>query len=121
MHNWPKETELADLNSMCHFANYLREFIPGFIDMVEPLKPYRKNGAKWEDYLLDKKAQQAPAKLRIQLKRIRLWLIQTTRRLVIISKRVDLSNSTSMPVTMDMRQCCANALRCTALPGPLRS
>ena len=36
--NWPKEQELADLNSMFHFANYLREFIPGFIDIVPPLK-----------------------------------------------------------------------------------
>ena len=28
--NWPEETELADVNSMFHFANYLREFIPNF-------------------------------------------------------------------------------------------
>ena len=42
--NWPKEKELADLNNMFHFANYLREFIPGFIDIVQPLKAYRKKG-----------------------------------------------------------------------------
>ena len=41
LRKWPKETELADLNSMFHFANYLREFIPGFIEIVEPLKVYR--------------------------------------------------------------------------------
>ena len=62
--NWPKEQELADLNSMFHFANYLREFILGFIEIVEPLKPYRKKGAKWEDSLQDKKAQAAADKLR---------------------------------------------------------
>ena len=64
LYNWPKETELADLNSLFHFANYLREFIPGFIDIVEPLKVYRKKGAKWEDYLQDKKAQEAAQALR---------------------------------------------------------
>ena len=52
------------MNSMFHFANYLREFIPGFIDLVQPLKAYRKKGAKWEDYLNDKKAQEAAERLR---------------------------------------------------------
>ena len=64
MAEWPEEAELADVNSLFHFANYLREFIPGFIELVKPLKPYRKKGAKWEDYLQDKKAQQAAEKLR---------------------------------------------------------
>ena len=30
LHDWPVETELADVNSMFHVANYLREFIPNF-------------------------------------------------------------------------------------------
>ena len=48
--NWPEEGELADVNSLFHFANYLREFIPNFTDIVQPLKQYRAKGAKWEDY-----------------------------------------------------------------------
>ena len=31
---------------------------------MEPLKAYRKKGAKWEDYLHDKKAQEATGNLR---------------------------------------------------------
>ena len=44
--NWPKEQELADLNSMFHFANYLREFIPGFIEIVEPFEGLPQKGCQ---------------------------------------------------------------------------
>ena len=36
---------MADVTSLLAFANDLREFIPGFHDLVAPLKPYRKQGA----------------------------------------------------------------------------
>ena len=53
---WPEEAELADVNSLFHFANYLQEFIPNFTDIVQPLKQYRAKGAKWEDYKKDPEA-----------------------------------------------------------------
>ena len=59
LHDWPVEAELADVNSMFHFANYLREFIPHFTDIVQPLKPYRAKRAKWEDYKNDPEAIKA--------------------------------------------------------------
>ena len=61
---WPKEESLADVCSLFHFANYLREFIPGFLEHTKALKPYRAKGAKWEAYLCDKEAQQASEWLR---------------------------------------------------------
>ena len=59
LRNWPEEEQLADLNSMFHFANYLREFISNFSEITAPLKPYRAKGAKWEDYQNDPKAMKA--------------------------------------------------------------
>ena len=61
---WLGETELADVNSLFHFANYLREFIPNFTDIVQPLKQYRAKGAKWEDYKKDPEAIKASKALR---------------------------------------------------------
>ena len=64
LHDWLEEKELADVNSLFHFANYLREFIPGFTDIVQPLKQYRAKGAKWDDYKNDLDAVAASKALR---------------------------------------------------------
>ena len=53
---WPDPQSTDDIVSFHAFANYLKEFIPGFVDIAQPLKAYRKKGAKWEDSLQDKKA-----------------------------------------------------------------
>ena len=64
LRTWPKEESLADLNSMFHFANYLREFIPDFHRLAAPLKAYRAKGAKWEAYVADEEAVKAAQGLR---------------------------------------------------------
>ena len=64
LRSWPQEESLADVNSLFHFANYLREFIPGFLEGTKALKPYRAKGAKWEAYQQDKEAMKASQWLR---------------------------------------------------------
>ena len=61
---WPQEETLSDVVSLYHFANYLREFIPGFDSLTAPLKKHRSKGARWEAYLEDKPAQEATRQLK---------------------------------------------------------
>lgn len=40
LNEWPDPQEICDIVSQHAFANYLREFIPRFVEIVQPLKPY---------------------------------------------------------------------------------
>lgn len=61
---WPEPKCIADLTSMFAFANYLRDFIPRFVEITDPLKQYRKKGASFDCYKDDDKAQRAVKNLR---------------------------------------------------------
>ena len=46
-----------------HFVEYLKEFIPNLPDEIAPLRPYLKEGARFDDFLKDVKAQEAKRRL----------------------------------------------------------
>ena len=61
---WPVPTQVADIVSVLAFANYLREFIPDFEEIVRPLRPYARKGVTFEEYQQDAEAQKAFERLR---------------------------------------------------------
>ena len=59
LNSWPDYECIEDVKSHVHFAEYLKEFIPTLPEIIFPLRPYLKKGAKFEDYLQDEQAKMA--------------------------------------------------------------
>lgn len=60
----PSPTCLVDVASQFAVANYLREFIPRFVGITQPLKKYKVKEVHFKDYDADKAAQNAANELR---------------------------------------------------------
>ena len=59
----PEYEGLEDIRSHIHFCEYLKEFTPNLPEVIAPLRPYLKKGARFENYASDVPAQEARRKL----------------------------------------------------------
>ena len=55
---------MSDIISFRAYANWIREYIPNFVDLDMPLRRYCKKGATWAQYLDDPEARAAFAGMR---------------------------------------------------------
>ena len=64
LERWPDPKRLEDIVSFRAYANFIREFIPGFMDYDAALRKYTKKGAKFSDYVNDTDAQKSFSAMR---------------------------------------------------------
>jgi hypothetical protein len=59
LRDWPDPQSPDDLVSFRAYANFIKEYIPGYYDFDHLLRPYAKKGARIEDFRKDPEAVQA--------------------------------------------------------------
>eukprot|EP00392_Amoebophrya_sp_AT5.2_P018650 g19230.t1 len=64
LQEWPAPRSSANLKSLICFANYLREYIPSFTELVQPLKPYAEKRKRFALLSEDAEALDALDRLR---------------------------------------------------------
>ena len=64
LRQWPDPQSIDDIISFRAYANYIREYIPDYCELIDSLKKYAKKGARFSDFLSDVSAQQAFSSLR---------------------------------------------------------
>ncbi|MEO2123515.1 MAG: RNase H-like domain-containing protein, partial [bacterium] len=69
LRDWPDPSDIADIVSFRAYANWIREYIPNFIELDAPLRTYTKKNAKFSDYMEDEKAQKAFSDMRTAVAR----------------------------------------------------